>query len=312
MKLTIKNTIGLVVTVLLLWGPQLAPAGAADTRLAGQTSGILLSTPTVTNGNLLLVQIDIRKLGGPITAVGLIFQDRKFAVYPHPVSPLHYRFGLIGIPYRQEPGPAKLTLKWSNDTGEYAQTIPFEIIAGKYRTDVLKVDSARVNPSKKNIKRSRKEARRVRQTYADGSSARLWNGAFQLPMSSEITSSFGNRRLFNGQLKSYHNGVDFRAPVGTPVFAANSGVVEIAENLFYSGNVVIIDHGNLIFTIYAHLSKIEVTAGQQIEKGQQLGLTGATGRVSGPHLHWGVKVNGTAVNPIQFIRAMDSLISEQE
>jgi len=258
------------------------------------------------------VQIDTRKLGAPVTAVGLIFQDRKFSVYPHPVSPVHYRFGLIGIPYRQEPGPAKLILKWTNDTGEHAQTIPFEIIAGKYRTDVLKVDPARVNPSKKNIKRTRKEARRVVQTYADGSSARLWNGAFQLPMASEITSPFGNRRLFNKQLKSYHNGVDFRAPVGTPVFAANSGIVKIAENLFYSGNVVIVDHGNLIFTIYAHLSKIEVTAGQQIGKGQQLGLTGATGRVSGPHLHWGVKVNGIAVNPIQFIRAMDSLISKQE
>jgi murein DD-endopeptidase MepM/ murein hydrolase activator NlpD len=312
MKLVIKKSVGMAVTVSILLIAQLACAGAADTDLAGQTSGILLSTPRVTNGNPLLVQIDTRKLGAPVTAVGLIFQDRKFSVYPHPVSPVHYRFGLIGIPYRQEPGPAKLILKWTNDTGEHAQTIPFEIIAGKYRTDVLKVDPARVNPSKKNIKRTRKEARRVVQTYADGSSARLWNGAFQLPMSSEITSPFGNRRLFNKQLKSYHNGVDFRAPVGTPVFAANSGVVKIAENLFYSGNVVIVDHGNLIFTIYAHLSKIEVTAGQQIEKGQQLGLTGATGRVSGPHLHWGVKVNGTAVNPIQFMRAMDSLISEQE
>ncbi len=312
MKLALKKKFGLAVTVSILLIARLACAGAADTSLAGQASGILLSTPTVTNGNPLLVQIDTRKLGASITAVGLIFQDRKFSVYPHPVSPVHYRFGLIGIPYRQEPGPAKLILKWTNDTGEHAQMIPFEIIAGKFRTDVLKVDSARVNPSKKNIKRTRKEARRVMQTYADGSSARLWNGGFQLPMSSEITSSFGNRRLFNGQLKSYHNGVDFRAPVGTPVFAANSGVVKIAENLFYSGNVVIVDHGNLIFTIYAHLSKIEVTAGQQIEKGQQLGLTGATGRVSGPHLHWGVKVNGTAVNPIQFMRAMDSLISEQE
>jgi len=312
MKLTLKKSVGMAVTVSILLIAQLACAGAADTDLAGQTSGILLSTPRITNGNPLLVQIDTRKLGAPVTAVGLIFQDRKFSVYPHPVSPVHYRFGLIGIPYRQEPGPAKLILKWTNDTGEHAQTIPFEIIAGKYRTDVLKVDPARVNPSKKNIKRTRKEARRVVQTYADGSSARLWNGAFQLPMASEITSPFGNRRLFNKQLKSYHNGVDFRAPVGTPVFAANSGIVKIAENLFYSGNVVIVDHGNLIFTIYAHLSKIEVTAGQQIGKGQQLGLTGATGRVSGPHLHWGVKVNGTAVNPIQFIRAMDSLISKQE
>jgi murein DD-endopeptidase MepM/ murein hydrolase activator NlpD len=89
-------------------------------------------------------------------------------------------------------------------------------------------------------------------------------------------------------------------------------VVKTAENLFYSGNVVIIDHGNMIFTIYAHLSKIEVNVGQQIEKGQQIGLTGASGRVSGPHLHWGVKINGAAVNPIQFIKVMASLIREQE
>jgi murein DD-endopeptidase MepM/ murein hydrolase activator NlpD len=130
-------------------------------------------------------------------------------------------------------------------------------------------------------------------------------------MDSKITSSFGNKRLFNGKLKSYHNGIDFRAPIGTPVFASNSGVVRLAENLFYSGKVVILDHGNFIFTIYAHLSKIDVKAGQQVGKGQQLGLTGATGRVSGPHLHWGVKVNGAAVNPIQFVKTMASLIGEK-
>ena len=85
----------------------------------------------------------------------------------------------------------------------------------------------------------------------------------------------------------------------------------MAENLFYSGNVVIIDHGTKIFTIYAHMSKIQVTAGQQIAKGQLIGLTGATGRVSGPHLHWGVKVNGVAVNPMQFIKIMASLVTER-
>lgn len=312
MKLTLKKPIGLVVSASVLIGALLAPAGAADTDLAGQTPGILLFSPKVMNGNPLLVQIDTRKLNPPITVMGLIFEDREFSVYRHPVNPAHHRFGLIGIPYRHAPGPAKLTLDWTNATGEHNQTIPFEIITGKYRTDVLKVDPARVNPSKKNIKRTRKEAGRVGQAYADGSIARLWNGAFQLPISSKITSSFGNRRLFNGQLKSYHNGVDFRAPVGTPVFATNSGFVKMAENLFYSGKTVIVDHGNLIFTIYAHLSKIEVTAGQQIEKGQQLGLAGATGRVSGPHLHWGVKINGAAVNPIQFIKVMDSLIKGQE
>ncbi len=312
MKLVLKKSIGLAATASILLCELLAVAWAADTHLADQTTGTLLSTPKVTNGNSLLLQIDTRKLNPPLTDMRIVFQHRDFPVYPHPVNPTAYRFGLIGIPYRKTPGPAELTLKWTNATGKHFRTIAFEIITGKYRTDVLKVDSARVNPSKKNIKRAKKEARRVKKTYADGSIAGLWNGNFQLPMASEITSPFGNKRLFNGQLKSYHNGVDFRAPIGTPVFAANSGVVQMTENLFYSGNVVIIDHGNKIFTIYAHLSNMEVNAGQQIKKGQQLGLTGATGRVSGPHLHWGVKVNGAAVNPIQLIEVMASLIREQE
>ena len=312
MKLAIKKSIGLAVTASILVGGLFAAAGAADTDLSGLTTGIRLSSQKVTNGNPLLLQIDIRKLNPPITAMELIFQKRKFPVYPHPANPVNYRFGLIGIPFRNAPGPSKLTLKWTNAAGEHIGTMPFEIVAGKYRTDVLEVDPERVHPSKKNIMRSEKEARQVKKAYADGSISGLWEGDFQLPMASEITSAFGNKRVFNGQLKSYHNGVDFRAPPGTPVFAANSGVVKMAQNLFYSGNVVIVDHGNFIFTIYAHLSKIEVRAGQQIEKGQQLGLTGASGRVSGPHLHWGVKVNGAAVNPIQFIKVMASLIKGQE
>ena len=312
MKAVLQKFIGLAVTALILMGGLFTPAEAADTDLLGLANGMLLSSQKVTNGNSLLLQIDTRKLTPPITAMELKFQEREFPLYQHPVNSAHYRFGLIAIPFRKAPGPAKLTLKWTNTTGEHVRTIPFEIVAGQYRTDMLKVDPARVTPSKKNIKRSKKEARKVKQAYADASIAGLWHGDFQLPIASKITSPFGNKRLFNGQLKSYHNGVDFRAPIGTPVFAANAGVVKMAANLFYSGNVVIIDHGNLIFTIYAHLSKIKVKAGQQIEKGQQLGLTGATGRVSGPHLHWGVKINGTAVNPIQFIKVMASLIKEQE
>ena len=119
MKLTLKKTIGLVVTVSFLWSAPHALAGATDTNLAGQTSGILLSTPKVTNGNPLLVQIDTRKLSPPSTAMGLIYQNREFPVYRHPVNPADYRFGLIAIPYRQAPGPAKLSLKWTNATGQH-------------------------------------------------------------------------------------------------------------------------------------------------------------------------------------------------
>ena len=311
MRLALKKNSGLVVAASILWIGLLAAAQAADGDLSDLSSAIILSTREVTNGNPLLLQIDTRHLEPPISTMLIQFQERDFPVYRHPLNPAVYRFGLIAVPYRQAPGPANLTLKWTNAAGDNLYSILFEIVAGNYRTDELKVAPGRVNPNKKNIKRAQKEARRVKQIYADGSIAGLWRGDFQLPIESKITSSFGNKRLFNGELKSYHNGVDFRAPVGTPVFAANSGVVKLADNLFYSGKVVIIDHGNLIFSIYAHLSKFDVTAGQQIEKGKQLGLTGATGRVSGPHLHWGVKVNGAAVNPIHFIDVMASLIREQ-
>lgn len=310
MKLILKKTIGLAATASVLWCGQLA--AAADTKPAGQSSAVALSTQKVTNGNPLLVQIDTRRLNPPIDAMSLIFQEQELPVFRHPANPRHLRYGLIGIPYRREPGSAVLTIKWTNAGGKHVTKIPFKITAGKYRTDVLKVDPGRVNPSKKNIKRAQKEARRLKQVYAEGTIPALWVDDFQLPMTADITSPFGNRRVFNKQLKSYHNGVDFRAAVGTPVFASNAGIVKIAENLFYSGNVVVIDHGNLIFSIYAHLSKLKVKAGQQIEKGQLLGLTGATGRVSGPHLHWGIKVNGTSINPIEFVHIMDSLLNAQQ
>jgi len=308
MKFYLKISTGLIITALIVyWNPQPA-ASAAETNQSGTLAGITLSSKEITNGSLLLLQIETRKLGPPVSNIRLTFQKREYPVYLHPVDPADNHFGLIAIPFRTAPGPAKLVLSWTNAAGDHSRTIPFRIVAGKYKTDELKVDSSRVNPNKKNIERAQKEARKIKRIYADGSIDRLWEGDFQLPMTSDITSPFGNKRVFNGQLKSFHNGVDFRARSATPVFAANSGVVKLAESLFYSGNAVVIDHGTGIFTIYAHLSRIDVAAGRHIEKGQRLGLTGATGRVSGPHLHWGVKVRGVAVNPLQLIEVMSSLL----
>ncbi len=311
MKFCLKISTGLMVIILMIcWNPQ-PSARAAQTNQSSPLAGITLSSQEVINGSLLLLQIEIRKLNPPVTEMRLQFQQHQYPLYPHPANPANLYCGLIAIPFRTQPGPAELVLAWKNATGDHAKKIPFMIVAGKYKTDELKVDSSRVNPNKKNIERAQKEARKIERVYAGGGSERLWKGDFQLPMTSDITSPFGNKRVFNGQLKSYHNGVDFRARTPKPVFASNSGVVKLAESLFYSGNAVVIDHGTGIFTIYAHLSRIDVTPGQHIEKGQRLGLTGATGRVSGPHLHWGVKVKGVAVNPIQLIKIISSLHQTQ-
>ena len=305
------KTIGQMVAIILFSFQVILPASAADTRYSDQIPKVVLSSTEVTNGSSLLVQIDTKNVNPPISNMQLAFRKSIFPVFPHPINSTNNHFGLVSIPFRSKPGAAELELKWTTPAGQFSRKINVNIIAGKYRTDLLKVDPARVNPSKKNIQRAQKEALKLKGIYDAGSIARLWKKAYRLPMASKITSYYGNRRVFNGQLKSYHNGVDFRAPIGTPVFAANSGVVKLAENLFYSGNVVIIDHGTKVFTIYAHLSKIKVKTDQHIEKGQLIGLTGATGRVSGPHLHWGVKVNGVAVDPMQFVKIIASLLTEQ-
>jgi murein DD-endopeptidase MepM/ murein hydrolase activator NlpD len=122
-----------------------------------------------------------------------------------------------------------------------------------------------------------------------------------------MNGPFGTRRVFNGELQSQHTGTDFRAQTGEPVHAAAAGVVRLAKDLFYSGNAVILDHGAGVFTSYSHLSRMEVRDGQRVEKGMVVGLAGATGRATGPHLHWAVKVNSVNVNPMTFIRVMDLL-----
>ena len=307
MKFYLRISTGYIVTVLIIFLNLQSLAGAAETTQSVPKAGITLSSKEVINGSLLLLQIEVRKLNPPVRELRLQFKQHQYPVYPHPVNPANIHCGLIAIPFRTRPGPAELVLTWKNAMGDHSRKIPFRVVAGKYKTDELKVESSRVNPNKKNIARAQKEARKIKGIYAGGIGDRLWQGDFQLPMTSEITSSFGNKRVFNGQLKSYHNGVDFRARTPKPILASNSGVVKLAESLFYSGNAVVIDHGTGIFTIYAHLSRIDVSPGQHIEKGQRLGLTGATGRVSGPHLHWGVKVKGVAVNPIQLIDIISSL-----
>ncbi len=275
-------------------------------------SGVELSSRQITNGSLLLLQIDAVKLGEPVSNLRIEYQGRRYPVYPHPKASEGKYFGLIPISFHAAAGRTALVLAWTNPAGEHNLKVPFVIVAGKYRIDELQVDSSRVTPDKKNLERARREAAKIKRIYAAGSIERGWHGGFQLPMSSEITSDFGNKRVFNGHLKSFHNGIDFRARTPSPVFAANRGIVKLAENLFYSGNAVLIDHGTGIFTIYAHLSEIDVAPGQRIEKGQRLGLTGASGRVSGPHLHWGVKVNGVAVDPFQLIEVMTSLLVAQK
>ena len=154
------------------------------------------------------------------------------------------------------------------------------------------------------IKLERDEANAV---YATASSGLKFSSPFALPIKSVVTSPFGTARVFNGTLKSYHGGADFRAAVGTPVVAANDGVVVIAKDRYYAGGSVVIDHGEGIYTQYYHLSRIDARVNQTVKKGEIIGLSGQSGRVNGPHLHFGVIANGAQINPLDFVEKINSV-----
>ena len=267
-----------------------------------------LSPNPATNGNVVLLEIDTRSLDQPVFGLQIKFHEKIIALASHPTKAKGVYFGLLGIPYHITPASSAFKLEWTNPYGYHSKIISFTVKRGKYRSEKLKVANRMINPSKDDRQRSRQERNEVKKAYLISSSDRLWPDMFQLPVEGKVTSPFGTRRLFNGKLKSYHSGVDFRANEDTPVHAANAGIVKLAKNLFYSGNHVIVDHGLGLFTNYSHLSKIHVHSGQRVEKGQVIGYAGSTGRVNGPHLHWGAKVNGTSVDPLQLLKVLTSLL----
>jgi murein DD-endopeptidase MepM/ murein hydrolase activator NlpD len=268
---------------------------------------VSLSSAAMETGGTLLVQIDCRRMPASGRVPNVSFGDQVVYLFPHPVQPKGVYAGLVGIPLSARPGPAALTVEWSDGVQKRSESAAFVIQPGTYGEETLKVDPRHVRPSPKDLERIHREQEELKQIYASGSRSRLWQKEFQVPVPGEMNGPFGTRRLFNNELQSRHTGTDFRAQTGEPVHAASAGVVRLAKELFYSGNAVVIDHGAGVFTSYSHLSRIDVKVGQRIEKGRAVGLAGATGRATGPHLHWGVKVNSVNVNPLTFVQVIDRL-----
>ena len=171
-----------------------------------------------------------------------------------------------------------------------------------YKSERLYVNKRRVTLSKKDQRRAIREQKMLNKIYAASAKNPYFDEQFKTPLSSYITSYYGARRVFNGKKKTQHLGTDYRARVGVPIKSTNRGKVVFAGNLFYTGNAVIVDHGLGIFTVYGHLSKISAKVGELVMKGSLLGHSGRTGRVSGPHLHWGVKIAGHWVDGLSLVK----------
>ena len=205
---------------------------------------------------------------------------------------------LIGLDLDLEPGlyPLKAVVRY--DSGQTGSTVIDITIKDKvFPEEKLWVEERFVSPPRKVQERIRWESELLSSIYSVSSDSWLGEGSFILPLEGRASNNFGKRRIFNNLPRSPHSGQDISSPSGTPVAASNSGRVVLAKDLYFSGNTVIIDHGLGVFTYYCHFSEILSERGDWVKRGSLIGRVGATGRVTGPHLHWSVRVAGSRVDP---------------
>ncbi len=206
--------------------------------------------------------------------------------------------GWAMIEWDRRPGPAVVELSGTTSGGGEARgTHAVSVVARAFPEERLTVESRYVTPPPEVEARLVRERELLARVYAARRETPPLAAPFVKPVPGEFSSVFGTRRILNGQPRDPHSGLDLRGDTGTPVGAAGPGLVVLAQELYYSGNVVIVDHGGGLFTLYAHLSRIDVEVGRAVRAGDTVGLLGATGRVTGPHLHWGAKIGDRPFDP---------------
>lgn len=247
--------------------------------------------PQVANGQTFIAQTS-RKKPNPLK-IG----KKTYKWVAHPKDSKQ-KIAFVGIGYYTKPQIINL-----------GNNIKIQIVQGDYIKENITIkDSNKVKPDKAAQKRIADELAEANKIYGTYDKKRYWSSEFGYPLEQvEISSPFGSARVFNNEVKSYHGGIDMRAPIGTNVLAINDGVVVLAKQRFLAGGSVIVSHGEGVFSMYYHLSEFKVKVGQKVKKGEIIALSGDTGRVSAAHLHFSMMVNGAIVDGFNFIDGVNAL-----
>jgi murein DD-endopeptidase MepM/ murein hydrolase activator NlpD len=207
-------------------------------------------------------------------------------------------FLLAAVSLETKPGAVTLTLEGTTESGT---TVSYQhnVVVGRAKYPVVKLTVSKqfTEPNPQQQATIKQDQEIKHKTFSQTSPEREWSGRFLAPVDAPISDVFGTRRVFNGVTKSVHQGLDYRVPPATPVNAINSGTVILAQSLYFEGNCVTIDHGQGLLSLYLHLSELKVKEGDKVERNQEIGLSGATGRATGPHLHIAVRWQGIYLDP---------------
>lgn len=234
----------------------------------------------------------------PMTGVTIQAFDRTFT--PFRLDDRTWQV-LVGIDLDVKPGRHIVSIVATDATQTLTATRTLVVAAKAFPTRRLTVEPKYVEPPPDVTARILAEAERLNVLWASRSPDRLWSGAFSSPVPDRANSAFGSRSVFNGQPRSPHPGADFASPSGRVIHAPNGGRVALAEDLYFTGQTVVLDHGLGLVSLFAHLSSIDVQPGTVVTAGDAIGRVGATGRVTGPHLHWTVRLAGTRVDPLSLM-----------
>jgi murein DD-endopeptidase MepM/ murein hydrolase activator NlpD len=238
----------------------------------------------------------------PLASASAKFEGHP-SVFERGASPKTFR-GLVGVDFESKTGPATLAIETEGLCGDrHAASRRIDVRSGKFSVETLTVAPDYVEPPASQLDRIREDREKVARVWESGDSERRWSGPFRLPVDAPVREkSFGSRRVLNGESRSAHSGLDLAAHAGQDVDAPAPARVALAEDLYFSGGTVILDHGGGLFTSYFHLSRIDVKVGDVVSGGDRIGLVGATGRATGPHLHWSARLDGARINPLGLLQ----------
>lgn len=280
------------LVAMILWAGVIPFSACAGIQPGSQSSEAQYSGK---QGQIIVIKVPTDEASAHVQGR---FLGRTVSFFPEtrPGEPKGF-LGLLGIDMQEEPGTHELSIQITD--GGQGRSLSYRVLVlkEKFRVEHLKLPKDKVDLDEQGLARWKGEQEQVKAALAADSPMKLWQPSFVEPVSGKRTGIFGSVRIMNGQARNPHNGEDIGAPLGTDVAATNDGIVRLTVDHIFSGRGVFLDHGLGFYSMYFHLSDVLVKEGDLVRAGQTVGKVGATGRATGPHLHWGVKLNGARVNP---------------